>query len=225
MNWHKIVKEPVPVAIVGSGPSLGHMRLSLLADFPGRVIAVNSAWKHLPRWDVWHTVDTLRLTEQSPGPAFSQPQIAAVPEGFGTPDMPCGCDRIEPPAHLLYMRRVRCKGLARKRDEIRTGNSAFGALGIAWHMRAPLVLLLGVDCRDFGRYFYGRREAQPRQDAFLRATPDLFRSAVSQLKRAKVEVVFGSPQSAVDCFPRMHPESALEWIKERWADKGATVGV
>jgi hypothetical protein len=44
--------------------------------------------------------------------------------------------------------------------------------------------------------------------------PDLFSSAIPQLLRRGTEVVNGSLQSAVTCFPRTMPAAALAWLKE-----------
>lgn len=97
-------------------------------------------------------------------------------------------------------------GLSEDPGTINTGNSGFGGLGLAYHMRPHKVALLGVDGRKERRVDGG----MPRS---LDHLPALFESAVPQLRSAGIEVANGSPDSEVDCFPRMTPREAVQWLK------------
>lgn len=101
------------------------------------------------------------------------------------------------------------KGLSEKKSCIHTGNSAYGALGLAYHFRPEKILLLGVDGTNQARV---SGEGPPKYS--LKHLPYLFSTATKQLDSAGIQVVNGSPMSAVDCFPRTTPEKGLEWIAQ-----------
>jgi len=89
------------------------------------------------------------------------------------------------------------------------GNSAFGALGIAYLMGARRIAIIGLDAT---RETYARGVGRPRGG--IDHVPGLFATALPQLERRGAEVMNGSPHSRVVCFPRCTPEQALEWISE-----------
>lgn len=204
------------VVIVASGSSLAGFDLSGLAGLA--VIAVNAAVLHCPA-KYWITVDPCRANyELMANPKPGVRYFAAVPPRYGRDEARVHPEhRVRPLEHVTYLRRVvnRSKleaplkmqhGLAKHPGEIHTGNSAYGALGLAYHMRPKRVALLGVDAR--GDYFYGG--GGPRGS--LSHLPALFRSALFDLGARRIDVVNGSPDSLVTCFPRMDPGQAVEWV-------------
>ena len=92
-------------------------------------------------------------------------------------------------------------------DRLHTGNSAWGALGLAFLLESKKVVLCGVDGT---REKYAHMDYKP--ESSFHHLPGLFASAVPQLAARKMQVVNGSPQSIVDCFPRVSPMSAIHWI-------------
>lgn len=199
------------VAIIATGPSL----YGVAPVFSRKVarIGVGAAVEFL-NLDYWFTLDPStinrrRLREQKRGIVY----YAAVPEAYGDPQGPFP----EPPeAGVIFLRRVTGDGHGRYRSKaglspdpgaIHTGNSAWGALQLAVHMGARRIALFGVDGTKDG-YAYG----SGRPTAAIDVMPELFASACSELQDRGIEVVNGSPNSMVRCFPRMMPKEAMAWL-------------
>jgi hypothetical protein len=195
------------VAIVASGPSLRGIAL----DFPRSVtvIAVNAAIDHIPRADFWFSMDAhylgrgqpnmTRMLHRRPGTRY---YVAVRPYGRQHPG-------------IVHLRRDRAvnddkspRGLSEDPTGICVGNSAWGALQLAYLMGRPAkVALFGVDGTQAG-YAWG--DGNP---GTLKHLPVLFRTAMAQLEAAGMQVVNGSPRSMVDCFPRMTVNEAMEWLR------------
>jgi hypothetical protein len=212
MKWGQVAEHHPRVAIVASGPSARGIQI------PGGVtiIAVNGAIDWLDRADYWFTLDPSeanwsRMHHQRPGVLY----VAAVPDNFGTRAAETAVMRRPALDGVRYLHRVtgdghgslRCKpGLCEDIGGIHTGNSAYGALGLAFHFRARRIALFGVDASPDPRIEGGL----PGNLAHL---PELFSSTLSQLQAAGAEVVNGSPNSQVEAFPRMAPHEAMEWLR------------
>lgn len=205
------------VVIVASGPSLRKAKL----DVPDHVttIAVNSALPHV-RADFWFTLDTskenralMKTATSLPGTTF----YAAVRDDYGQPDATPRWLRAKPEANVTFVRKLvgdgakgSLRGLSEDPAGIHAGNSAYGALGLAYLMGAKRIALLGVDGAAKSGYAW-HEERQPRDIQHL---PWLFGTAAAQLKSKGVQVVVGSPRSSVRCWPRMKPEEAIAWASE-----------
>jgi hypothetical protein len=154
-------------------------------------------------------------------PAEGVRYFAAVSKRYGSRSRGPHPDRdLRPFPHVTYLRRVESEhradartrmstGLSKNPNEIHTGNSAYGALGLAFHMRPTRIALLGVDGKGDG-YFYDV-PGEASAPGCLTHLPRLFRSALADLQSRKVQVVNGSPDSIVACFARTTPEKAVEW--------------
>ena len=194
------------VLIVADGPSAAVMR-SLYVPQEIYVIGVNGAAQWLPRVDAFFTLDTSprqrwMLRNQRPGVRY----FAAVPPTYGS--------AFAAPNHrgprergVTFLSRVEGEGPLRAaagmHDDplcINTGNSAWGALGIAHHMQAERVGLVGVDGSTDPRVSGGRPGA-------LSHLPWLFSTY-----DGKAEVLNGSPRSAIDCFPRCSAAEVVQWL-------------
>lgn len=202
------------IVIVASGPSLRGMDWSLLPA-SAVVVAVNGAVAGVPRANAFFTLDPSganrqRMREQRAGVRY----FAAVPDDYGTPGAACAGHRAQREPGVTWLRRLPGAGPLRSRaglsedsSAIHTGNSAWGALGLAYHWRPGRIVLLGVDAAG-GGYWHG-----PGGPAgSLEHLPALFASALPQLQAAAIQVVNGSLDSRIDCFPRMTPEDALSWL-------------
>lgn len=139
----------------------------------------------------------------------------AVPDSYGTRLAPLKRHRAPRLEHVTYLRRLTGNGVRGARPglsedpgAINTGNSAYGALGLAYHQRPDRIAMLGVDGTN---HSYAYLPGRPGWS--LTHLPGLFASALPQL--AGIEVINGSPESRVDCFPRVSPEAALAWLTER----------
>ena len=191
------------VIVAASGPSILALTPEQVTGSGATVIAVNGAIDWLKRADYWFTLDpsqvnTVRARHRVPGCRY----VMALSSLHRCPD---GVTRLRRLEGKQFGKARAPGGLADEPDAINTGNSGFGALNLAYHMRPRKALLLGVDAKQERRVDGG----MPRK---LDHLPGLFATAVPQLEAAGVEVVNGSPFSAVECFPRMAPEDGLAWL-------------
>jgi hypothetical protein len=199
------------VIIVGNAPSARPLT-TLACPEASAVIAVNGAVEWLPRADYWFTLDPdtrnrRRMREQRPGTYY----YAAVPPEFGQRDARLPVWRMPPEPRVHWLRRrigsgplSSRRGLSVDPAAVNTGNSAYGALGLALHMGARRVALFGVQADGDGRITGGR----PGDLAHL---PELFASALPQLHIRGIDVVIAG-KSRIDGFPRMGVEEALRWV-------------
>ena len=188
--------------IVGSGPSAR----GFIPPDGVHVFAVNGAIEWIPRADYWFTLDPSadnlrRMNNPRPGVKY----CAAVPEEYG---IPAHVERLmryawrgeEPqpagtPVWWLW-RWSAVQTLSNRRGIIHTGNSAWGALGLAYHLGCDDALLVGVDGTTDARIEGGR----PNNLSHL---PFLFRSALNQVRVRTVGRMDGIETITVD-----------EWLKE-----------
>lgn len=208
------------VLVVASGPSAEGMDLCLAAEARRAgvyVLAVNGAGLWVPAADGWFTLDpderALRVLALRPG---TYDNFVAVPDDYGASDARVRYhrDRVLP-AFVHRLRRVSgdgplsCRyGLSEDRAAVHTGNSAYGALGVAYHMRPDRVGLIGVDARAALGYAYAKGRPRTRLDH----VPRLFASAAPQLAARGIDVMNGSPGSAVACFRAAPPDDVLRWL-------------
>ena len=205
--------------IVGTGPSVGELtkkKLSLRDDV--KIIAVNTAPSFLKEYDLWITVD--------PSPRNIRYASDAIKSGRDAVFV-LGDNPVRLPSESVVMRRVvssnpipmkpqtpsewfdrwQCvPGLSRTVGYLHTGNSVYVALGLAYLADAEKIVILGLDGDKSPSFIENHK---PRNLSHL---PILFSSAKPQLDELGIEVVVGSPESAVDCFTRMTPDQAIDWI-------------
>jgi len=210
------------IIIAASGPSYKDLDKNLLYQNEDTVIiAVNGAYEYLNyKADIFFTLD--------PSPAnLKRLSVRSETLMYCAIDKKC---RVLLPDHVIPLTRISTqpkeilpkgtskywfhrwgcvKGLAEKASEIHTGNSAYGALGLAYHLRSKKILLLGVDGTT-----QPRLTGEGPSKYSLVHLPYLFSTAVKQLESADIEVVNGSPTSIIDCFTRTTPERGIEWIQQ-----------
>lgn len=211
--WGRIEQRADNVIILGSGPSMTQLDLDVLLDAQRKgayVITVNDAGYTYVSADAWFTLDPHNLAERLP-PIRGQRWIAAIPDNFGTPSNPFQNCQGPCPAQVLYLNRLVGHGplgskwgLCEDPGAIYTGNSAYGALGVAYLMKAKRIALLGVD--GTSGYFYNATAPSGN----LSHLPQLFESAKPQLDARGTKVFNGSPYSVVECWPRMAPNDAIK---------------
>lgn len=213
--WSRVQHTAERVVIVGTGPSLRGVDLTIPAGIT--VIAVNDAINHLPQPpDFWVTIDASPANRKIMARAATDPHTvyyaAVVPE-YGLPDASREHYRDPPEDGVLYLKRVYSvdgmlgakPGLSDDPTGIHVGNSGYGALNLAYLMNANKIALLGVDGR--GGYAWG--DGAPA--ASIRHLRGFFPTAVEPLRRRGIQVVVGSLESVVRCWPRMAPLDALVW--------------
>lgn len=191
------------IAVVASGPSLNDVDPAIFAEKGVTIIAVNGAIGWLPRADYWFSLDPApENIVRCSNPVDGVRYVMAAPKYTHLPGHVTHLSRI---AGGLFGKARAPGGLSEREGCINTGNSAYGALGLAYHMRPAKIALFGVDGSQEARVTGGF----PRT---LEHLPPLFETAVPQLVGAGIEVVNGSPESAVTCFERMAPQRALKWL-------------
>ena len=195
------------VVIVASGPSArGYVPPENVT-----VIAVNGAIEWLPRADYFFTLDLSpenmrRLNNPRDGVLYTYADSALSPR-FGVSAKPYYFERISDlpfnnPVEYSpqwWANRWRCKlGLSNDFGKIHTGNSAWGALGLAKHIGATRVALVGVDASDEPRIDGGRSKN-------LSHMPLLFESAIGQIDF----INRGKMKSRV---PEMSIKKGMAWL-------------
>lgn len=203
------------VLIVATGPSIAGLVLNR-QDFPGvHIIAVKQAI-HCVNAHSWITVDpNIRARAMMKNQREGTKYYAAVPDDYGMPNARLLHHRVTVDPNVIYLHRtvgtgpLKAKyGLSEDRGALHTGNSAWGALGIAYLMGAQKIGFLGLDGSQLP---HGVGEGAPRGS--LAHLPQLFASALPQLSARGVEVLNGSPQSTIKCFYRVSPQAVLNWIR------------
>lgn len=201
------------ILIVACGPSADGIEPAEIAETGAFVIAVNHAILRVPA-QAFFTCDPgdkvrVLFKKRVPGVQY----FAAVPEDYGTPRAKTHAHREPRDEGVVYLRRLtghgpwsHLRGLSEEPDAIHTGNSAYGALGLAYSMGARRIAFLGLDGNS--GYGFGLK-GSPGDLSHL---PEIFKTAVPQLKRRGIEVFNGSKHSAITCFPRGTPQEALQWI-------------
>lgn len=211
VQFESVTQRHRLIAIVASGPSARGFK----APEGVTVVAVNGAIEWLDRADYWFTLDPCkrnrqRMLNRRPGVEY----FAAVPSTYGTPRAPLPVMRHPAPPGVRYLNRVAGDGflgakipLSDDPFRIHTGNSAWGALGLAYLMRPKRIALFGVD---------GSREPRVEggKSGPLQHLPGLFLSAVEQMERAGIHVTVGSTSTTLRGFPKMTPRQAAAWLVE-----------
>lgn len=195
------------VLIVADGPSAAVMR-TLQVPQEVYVIGVNGAVQWLPKVDAFFTLDPADrnrwlMRNQRPGVRY----FAAVPQDFGRATARSPAHRYPREANVTFLSRVSGKGakgsapgMNNSPQCINSGNSAWGALGIAHHMRAMRIGLIGVDGTREPRVSGGR----PNDLAHL---PWLFSTY-----DGPADIANGSPRSVIECFKKMGAGEVVQWL-------------
>jgi hypothetical protein len=193
--------------IVADGPSAAIMRTQVVPQ-DIYIIAVNGAVQWLPRVDAFFTLDPCDrqrwlMRNQRLGVRY----FAAVPPLYGDRRAPQPSHRAKREANVTFLKRIEgggpmasAKGMNNDPNCINTGNSAWGALGLAHHMKPERIALVGVDANSGPRVSGGR-------PGNLDHLPWLF-----ETYDGPAEVVNGSPRSAIEAFPKMTATEAIQWL-------------
>lgn len=195
------------IVIVASGPSAA----GFIPPIGATVIAVNGAIDWLSRADHFFTLDpslvnVRRLNSPRPGVKYhiALPAESVNPAPAAKRWLRVSSQENEPAqkgsAEWWLWRWGAVKTLNRYPGRINTGNSAWGALGLAYHLGAEKVILVGVDA-----------DRSPRIDGgvpnVLSHLPLLFDSAVGELPIVNC----GAMQCAL---PSMTIEEGMTWLMQ-----------
>lgn len=207
------------VVIIGGGGSLRGFDFNLIPE-DAHIIAINKTAAHIPRYDTWFTLDPWGLHgPQLPSNRKKVSLYAAVSDDYGTMGAKNPSHRVRPAPGIVFLHRLishnrsdvsskTAYSLTLSEDPrcISTGNSGYGALNLAYHMRPKNIILLGID-GDVGYFFDGNGV-----NGSLGNLRDMFRSAKPQLDAAGIRVINGSPNSTVDCWERTTPTEAIRQV-------------
>lgn len=222
--FDQVTEQAGRVLIVASGPSAMAMDLSLVKQARAAgvyVLGVNRAWDWCPHLNGWFTLDpdylVLKYIVNEPLDESVQ-RYVAIPPDYGRQDARVAYHRNMPRfPGIVYLRRVQGGGLMKSHpglsastDAIHTGNSAYGALGLACHMKPSRIALVGVDAKKHEGYAH--LHGRPKYS--LHHLPALFATTLDQLDAKDIQVKNGSPDSLVTCFPRCTPNDAIAWLLE-----------
>lgn len=192
-EYGRVTERHDAIAVVCCGASLKSFDWALLRG--KTVIAVNGAYRFC-RPDYFFTLDP---TGETAGYLGEAQHLCKAYCAYR--EIVPGYDRV------TWLRTLRgdgwqttYMGLSADPGAIANGNSGHGAYNMALLMGAKRVALLGLD--GSGRHFFDDAE---RAFAHL---PALF--AASRVDG--VEVLNGSPESTIECFPRVAPEEAVRWL-------------
>ena len=193
--------RPDRCIIVGSGPSAAGFK----CPDGIAIISVKRTITWLDRADYWFALDPDAAVEAMAPPRPGVQYFCAAPEKFALPPHVTRLERVaergrEPyPRHTAEWWLWRWHGvrtLCTRVGAVHTGNSAWGALGLAFHLGFRDVLLVGVDGSSAPRIEGGR----PNNLSHL---PLLFASALPQIKLQTVSVMSGIPKTTL-----------AEWLAE-----------
>lgn len=170
-----------------------------------KVISVNGSIDWLSRADYWFTLDPSkvnksRMLNQRKGTKY----YCAFNENLNIPNINY-LERVESPKLHYLGKFAGVSGLQKDPGKISTGNSAYGALNLAYHLGAKKILLVGVDGTS-ARIEGGRSRDLTHLDL-------LFSTALRDLENAGIKVMNASPESKIRCFKRCSIEQGLEWLK------------
>lgn len=186
--------------IVGDGPSAR----GFVPPEGVPVIAVKRTIHWLPRADYWFSLDPNEasmecMQNQRPGVTY---YCAADPDV----EIPAGVIRLrrvatrgrEPrmrrTAEWWFWRWSAVPGLCTQPGAVHSGNSAYGALGLAYHLGHRDVLLVGVDGTG------DPRQSDQRRPNNLSHLPALFQSAIGQVRLRTVGRMRGVPRTTLEAW-------------------------
>lgn len=201
--------------IIGGGESLKGFDFGTTENFPGAIITVNRVIEHLPRADYWISIDLAKPQR----PLEEQRENCYYYAGYPTIETEYN---IREGVH--YLEKVTPgKGgdysLQEDKTRITGGDSMYAALGLAYHMEAKEIIILGMDCYGYGHWYdstepYNGYQDPKFEEKHVSRLPGIYQQSTKQLEERGVRVINGSPKSKIDCFPRTDPKTALNYFEK-----------
>lgn len=201
-------------AVIASGPSANQADVDKLRG-RARVLAIKQSIELCPWADAVYGCDAhwwqyrrglpefngLKISHRKPGVTLD-PSIRLI-------DIETSQDKIYPVELRKYRMQFDKTGLIGN-----GGNSGYQAVNLAAQFGAYRIILVGFDMHDRGElHWYGRNNwrsaSNPDETNFCRWRVALG-DAAKHLAQRGVEVINTSPNSKLDCFPKMTVEQALQ---------------
>ena len=178
--------------ILGGGPSLTVEDVEYVRD-KARVICVNNSYTLAPWAFALYAADAHWIEWHDGAPSFKGMKFSI--ESHDTTTRP----------GWTALRNTGFEGLETEPKAIRTGfNGGYQAIGLAYHLGAKRVILLGFDMQSDanGRCHWHPEHPDGKVSPYAQFI-GAFDTIVQPLKSAGVEVINCTPGSALTCFPSM----------------------
>lgn len=210
-NWPVMIQPDWPgetCFIIGGGPSLRGFDPESIHGL-GRVIAVNNAYQLCPWCDILYFADAQWYEWHKEHLA---PFTGRIVTG-------CVVPRIEGARHV---RIHPFPGLQKNRDEVAGNNSGYHAMNLAYHLGVKKMILLGFDAdvQKDGENLHSHWHAghpdgvEPERRAeIMNRFARGFGHLALPLEQAGIEVVNASPNSRIDCWPRLALDEAIDQVR------------
>lgn len=182
------------VVCVASGPSLTAEDVAS-ARGADAVVAVNDTYRIAPWATVLYAADAPWWQWHQGAPTFSGLKYSVSPDAsrWG----------------VEILRNTGREGVELDPTGLRTGmNSGYQAIGIAVHLGATRILLLGYDMGGNGHWF-GEHPSGLRRASPFALFRQMFGTMVAPLELLGISVINCSRQTALTCFPRQALQDAL----------------
>lgn len=197
--------------IVASGPSAAPMRTFRVNKREIAVIGVNGVLDWMPFLDYFFTLDPTKVNRKRMRTyRHNARYFIAYPKGkVLLPSYVTRFDRYSPAVNPFHPDKDPCAiGLNIAPNVINSGNSAFGALGLAYHLGFEKVGLIGVDANNAPRLDGGYSRD-------LSHLPDLFESAMGQIDIVNLGDMYSKvPTMSLDEFVKGVPHLSSKRIVE-----------
>jgi hypothetical protein len=200
------------IVCIGGGPSLTREQVESVRG-RARVIAINDAYKLAPWADVLYFCDCKWWRWHAKHLGSWQGLIVRLQGGehdFGDKRIKVMRNMDLPPAPGKG-KGDRKGGLSDQRDGLRTGaNSGFQAIGLAVHLGAKRIVLLGYDMQASGTktHWFGDHPGGTSAKVYDVMLPH-FQTLVAPLAKRGIEIVNATPGSRLSAFPRKALAEAL----------------
>lgn len=196
------------IVCIGSGPSLTPEDV---ACCQGRacVIAVNDAVRLAPWADVLYAADSDWWREYDGVPTFTG-------QKYGLKNPSRTKDHWPPDVQVLAL--TGFEGLSLDPSGLCAGirggqNSGYQAIGLAVHLGASRILLLGYDLQEGAhgrRHFFGSHPSRLHKSSPYRTMARSFEDLVDPLRSLGIAIVNCTRSTALTCFPRQALTEALQ---------------
>lgn len=192
-----------PSVVAASGPSLTPDVAEVVARSGWPVLVCQDAYRRLPWaeilygcderwWDVHEGTDFKGEKWSTHGDAQNNDK-RAVAEKYGV--------------NLIQGRSANDQGFSTDLSVIHYGDcSGYQALNLAILLGSPYIVLVGYDMGGAGHFFGEHPSPLHNQDDYAKWVPHFRRSAVD----CPAQIINATPGSAIDCWPVMTLEEAIE---------------
>lgn len=221
MNFWSVPEEWAgeTCAILGGGPSLTRETAAAVRASGCRSIAVNSQGIEMaaadgsfrtamaPWADVLYAADRLWWSKnREQAMAFCGLKVT-ISSNRGDA-LICGPD-------LKILGNGGVRGFDTRKTHLRTGhNSGYQAVHLAAHFGAKRIVLCGFDMHaKRGEHWHRDHHFRPNNRSPYELFINGFRAIAGHYRRAGVDVINCTPGSALDCFPFMDLEGALDGLR------------